>query len=107
MKYFIKQKEDFVCERCGAEVKGSGYTNHCPKCLWSKHVDLFPGDRLNRCQGMMKPVAVEVEGDTYLILHVCEVCGFDKRNRVEKNDDFDVVIQISKDHAKKLLEPNG
>ena len=26
-------------------MKGNGYTNHCPKCLWSKHVDINPGDR--------------------------------------------------------------
>ena len=53
MKKFIKVKEDFVCEHCGAEVKGDGYTNHCPKCLWSKHVDVHPGDRAAECGGMM------------------------------------------------------
>lgn len=96
MKYFIKNVEDFVCEHCGAEVKGTGYTNHCPKCLWSKHVDLFPGDRLNRCQGMMKPVRVENDSDKYFIVHQCVVCGFEKRNRVELKDNFDVVVEIAK-----------
>lgn len=24
-----------MCEHCSAEVLGTGYTNHCPKCLWS------------------------------------------------------------------------
>ncbi|MFA6992594.1 MAG: RNHCP domain-containing protein, partial [Candidatus Gracilibacteria bacterium] len=39
-KRFSRTIEDFVCEKCGAKVKGDGYTNHCPKCLWSKHVDI-------------------------------------------------------------------
>ena len=39
---FKRKKENFVCENCGAEVKGDGFTNHCPKCLYSKHVDIFP-----------------------------------------------------------------
>lgn len=38
-KNFTRVIEDFICENCGTEVKGNGYTNHCPKCLWSKHVD--------------------------------------------------------------------
>ncbi|HCR42265.1 TPA: hypothetical protein DIV45_02815, partial [Patescibacteria group bacterium] len=38
-KNFIRTKEDFTCENCGHRVKGSGYTNHCPKCLYSQHVD--------------------------------------------------------------------
>ena len=43
---FIRREENFVCEVCGAKVKGTGYTNHCPQYLWSKHVDkLIPGDR--------------------------------------------------------------
>ena len=33
----IKNKEDFICENCGAFVVGTGYTSHCPQCLWSKH----------------------------------------------------------------------
>src|SRR3989338_8156335 len=42
---FQRTKEDFTCERCGFFVRGSGYTNHCPQCLWSKHVDVNPGNR--------------------------------------------------------------
>jgi len=102
-KKFQRRKEDFVCEHCGTEVKGTGYTNHCTKCLWSKHVDVNPGDRaaLEICGGMMRPVKVEgnssvkgVEG--YMIVHVCEKCGHERRNRVEKNDDFDAVIALAK-----------
>jgi hypothetical protein len=45
---FIARQEPFVCEHCGKAVeplaKGS-YRNHCPHCLWSKHVDdVGPGE---------------------------------------------------------------
>jgi hypothetical protein len=66
-KLFTKTVEDFVCEHCGEKVVGDGYTNHCPKCLWSKHVDINPGDRASECQGMMKPINVDVQhGETML-----------------------------------------
>jgi hypothetical protein len=42
---FQRTIEDFECERCRMLVTGSGFTNHCPACLWSKHVDVHPGDR--------------------------------------------------------------
>ncbi|MFN2146641.1 MAG: RNHCP domain-containing protein, partial [Anaerolineales bacterium] len=35
---FQRRIEYFICEHCGAEVSGVGFTNHCPVCLWSKHV---------------------------------------------------------------------
>ena len=63
---FQKNKEDFVCQNCGFKVKGTGYTNHCPNCLWSKHVDIYPGDRKNNCGGLMKPIKIEVKNDNYL-----------------------------------------
>ena len=60
MPKFIKNIEDFTCEHCGAPVKGTGYTNHCPKCLWSKHEDVNPGDRASDCHGLMKPIDIGV-----------------------------------------------
>lgn len=95
-RLFTKKKEDFTCEKCGEEVKGTGYTNHCPKCLWSKHVDVFPGDRLEECCGLMEPVLVEKEKDKYVLTHKCLKCSKTKRNKVEESDDFDKVIEISK-----------
>jgi hypothetical protein len=58
---FKKTKEDFVCEHCGKPVVGNGYTNHCPECLWSKHVDVNPGDRAATCLGLMEPVGVTID----------------------------------------------
>lgn len=92
---FIKNKENFICERCGAKVSGSGYTNHCPKCLWSKHVDIEPGDRKARCGGMMKPVSTEQSGGGWRLVHRCEICGHMKKNKLSPEDNFDEVIKIT------------
>lgn len=96
-KKFQKRKENFICEKCGIEVCGNGYTNHCPKCLYSKHVDINPGDRREKCGGLMFPSLIEFEGGEYIITHVCERCGFKRRKKVEKEDNFDEVIKISKE----------
>ena len=72
---FQRTIEDFTCENCGFVNKGTGYTNHCPRCLWSKHVDINPGDRQSVCQGLMKPVQVEIKGQEYIIVHRCTKCG--------------------------------
>ncbi|HVT75348.1 MAG TPA: RNHCP domain-containing protein [Candidatus Paceibacterota bacterium] len=95
-KKFTKTIEDFICEHCGREVSGNGYTNHCPKCLWSKHVDKNPGDRLEACGGMMEPIKVEIEKNEHMITQRCVVCGFERRNRFQKGDDFDALIDLSK-----------
>ncbi|MEI6627555.1 MAG: RNHCP domain-containing protein [bacterium] len=95
-KKFTRKKEDFTCEKCGAEITGNGYTNHCPKCLWSKHVDVHPGDRLDECGGLMRPIDVTYEKGEYILIHRCEKCGALRRKKVESYDDFDKVIEITK-----------
>ena len=95
MKKFTKTVEDFTCAHCGSQVFGNGYTNHCPKCLWSRHVDENPGDRRSTCGGMMKPVSVTPSHDGYVITHVCEKCGKTIRQRASENDDIDTIIAIS------------
>ena len=92
---FVKNKEDFICDHCGAENIGNGYTNHCKKCLWSMHVDINPGDRLSHCGGMMPVVAIETKGDKYILTHECEKCGFKRRNFFGDNDNFDELIRLS------------
>lgn len=92
---FIKNTENFVCEKCGKGVEGNGYTNHCPQCLWSKHVDIFPGDRAGTCGGMMEPVGVTKKGGEYTITHRCIKCGFVKPNKAVKDDNFDMIVQVS------------
>ncbi len=93
---FIRTKEDFICEHCGFAVKGNGYTNHCPKCLWSKHVDIHPGDREEVCRGMMKPVSIETKGGiSSRVVHKCEACGFERPAPILTIDDQDEVQKIS------------
>jgi hypothetical protein len=99
---FTRTIEDFVCEHCGREVSGNGYTNHCPQCLWSKHVDKHPGDRLEACGGMMEPIRGEKEKGDYMITHKCVRCGFTRRNTLEKADSFDAFIAVSKKVAEAL-----
>lgn len=84
-KRFQRKIEDFACENCEREVKGNGYTNHCPDCLWSKHVDENPGDRKSECGGLMKPESILFERKT-VILHRCTKCDLEKRNKVSDDD---------------------
>ncbi|MCR4328216.1 MAG: RNHCP domain-containing protein [Patescibacteria group bacterium] len=93
-KKFQRTKEDFTCEQCSFTVEGNGYTNHCPKCLWSKHVDVNPGDRAATCGGTMEPVGVEVGGERHSIVHVCTRCNFERKNKVSKDDDFDTILTL-------------
>lgn len=94
-KQFQRTKENFICEHCGQNVRGNGYTNHCPRCLWSKHVDINPGDRQETCGGLMKPADVVQKHGKYILIHRCVACGFERANIVSPNDDFDVLLQIA------------
>ena len=86
--------ESFVCSNCGFAVTGNGYTNHCPKCLWSKHVDVNPGDRAAECRGLMEPIAATLEhGDTILI-HRCSSCGETRKNKTVPQDEFEAVLEL-------------
>src|SRR5262245_3890325 len=96
---FTKKIEDFTCEHCGASVVGDGYTNHCPKCLWSKHVDVSPGDRMNTCKGLMQPIGLERDHGEQILIHQCQKCGQTARNKIAKNDDIDTLISLAKENA--------
>jgi hypothetical protein len=93
-KKFQRRQEDFVCCHCGCSVQGTGYTNHCPRCLWSRHVDINPGDRAATCLGMMEPIGVELSQGDYVLHHRCLICGLKKRNKLAKNDDFEAVLRV-------------
>lgn len=101
MKKFKRHREDFQCEHCGALITGDGYTNHCEKCLWSKHVDIFPGDRAASCGGLMEPIAVEQKGSGYVLTHRCQKCGFEKKNKTREEDDFETLLTLSRRLANK------
>ena len=99
MKKFTKTVKDFNCAHCGAVVRGNGYTNHCPECLWSRHVDNNPGDRASDCGGMMSPIKIEKAGEEFIITHRCEKCGKIMRQRTTDKDNIDAIIALSADSS--------
>lgn len=101
VKRFSRNIEDFICEYCHTKVNGDGYTNHCPQCLYSKHVDVNPGDRYSSCQGLMEPIGIEPKGDKMIILHRCLQCKTIKRNRTSSSDDFSTILRLMEEQAKK------
>ena len=94
-KGFTKRIEDFTCEVCGAQIQGSGYTDHCPNCLWSKHVDINPGDRQEKCQGLMEPIGAIQEKGQWRIVYRCQKCGRKKINNVHPQDNFEEILKLS------------
>ena len=89
----------FVCGNCRRFVKdkawGTRKRNHCPFCLYSSHVDIRIGDRKSKCKGLMTPVGRIVrKGGEDAILHKCEKCGFERRNRISGDDDYEIVKSL-------------
>lgn len=98
MKNFTKRDEEFICENCGRKVEKLGYTSrdHCPYCLCSKHVDKFPGDRLEECKGLLKPKQVELDNKKgFVIIYKCSKCGAIRKNKSAEDDDKDLLIQLT------------
>ncbi|MCL4403492.1 MAG: RNHCP domain-containing protein [Candidatus Marsarchaeota archaeon] len=91
---FRKNSEDFICEICGFLVKGTGYTDHCPNCLWSRHVDVNPGDRASNCGGMMKPVGAEYIRGKIQIVYKCTKCGAVKKNVSAEGDNIETIMSL-------------
>lgn len=93
----------FRCGHCSADVPpvtDGHYRNHCPRCLWSRHVDVKPGDRACRCHGLMEPIGLVDKGGNkgWQIAHRCTVCGRHQPNRVvregETPDDLDRLLEL-------------
>lgn len=104
-------EKSFECLNCGKVVLivgniGTKTRNHCPNCLWSKHVDeIKTGDRLSKCEGNMHPVGVTFKkegsdkwGKTRLgelmLIHICEKCGKVNLNRIASDDDPKEIMKI-------------
>lgn len=90
----------FDCGHCEQRVSaqsGGSYRNHCPHCLWSRHVDVLPGDRAADCGAVMEPVGVDHSGKKgFVLIHRCTACGAEDRNRLAPDDDMDAVIELQK-----------
>ena len=105
---------DFRCAHCfnlvcaAHSLSGVNNRNHCPYCLWSRHLDLFvAGDRLSACKGQMKPIGLtmkksrnkyrlEARGELMLIHH-CLECGDLSINRIAADDDSESILMVFED----------
>ncbi len=111
-RYGRTMSEDvFRCKQCKALVytqsmlSGVKNRNHCPYCLWSRHVDLLKaGDRLSACKAGMEPVGLTVkqrqnkygngnDGELMLI-HRCWQCGKLSINRIAADDLAEHLLNI-------------
>lgn len=98
MKQFTKRDEEFICENCEKKVSKLGYSSrdHCPYCLYSKHVDIMPGDREEDCKGLLKPIRVELDSKKgYVIIYKCEKCGAIRKNKAAEDDNKDLLIKLT------------
>lgn len=108
----LKHREKgFNCLHCNNYVSTESFIsgvqnrNHCPYCLWSRHVDSrLAGDRLAACKAQMKPVGLtlkrvhkkypqKAQGELMLI-HQCVVCGKVSINRIAADDDTQTVVEV-------------
>ncbi|MBR3162216.1 MAG: RNHCP domain-containing protein [Bacilli bacterium] len=89
--------DEFICDNCGNYVGKLIYSarDHCPYCLYSKHVDINPGDRINSCNGLMKPIGIEKYKKSYKIIYKCSKCGMQHKNIIANDDAFDKIIELS------------
>jgi hypothetical protein len=102
----VKREQSFRCVQCRIEVAalsyGTRHRNHCPACLWSKHVDERPGDRASACGGKMEPIAVAVRHDEWALIHRCAACGQLRSNRIAGDDHVGRLLALA---AQPLANP--
>ncbi|HUF37994.1 MAG TPA: RNHCP domain-containing protein [Anaerolineales bacterium] len=101
---------DFRCVHCSALVPaqsslaGVNHRNHCPYCLWSRHLDLrAAGDRLSACKAPMKPVGLTMKRRNkkypgavgeLMVMHHCTGCGTLSINRIAADDLSEVLLEV-------------
>lgn len=75
-KIFQKNNVSFVCLNCGKDTPPhlSSSRDHCIYCLYSLHVDVNPGDRMNNCMGLLKPQGLRIKNGKQQIVYRCETC---------------------------------
>lgn len=93
-------EQAFKCGHCkqfiGAPVSGGRQRNHCPNCLYSRHVDgKMPGDRKANCGALMQPVGLlERRNGEHVLIHRCLGCGKYDPNRMAADDNVALVEDI-------------
>ncbi len=98
-------EQKFTCIHCGITIEvtpfmGTNNRNHCPTCLWSKHVDETTGDRKSTCGGAMEPIGLTFKNATggatgeLMLIHECMECGKFNINRIAADDDIDAIKKV-------------
>jgi RNHCP domain-containing protein len=101
-------QDSFRCRHCRLDVSttapGTRHRNHCPSCLWSRHVDDdVPGDRDADCAGSMEPIAVCVrEGGEWALIHRCGGCSTVRVNRIAGDDNPLMLMRLA---VRPLAQP--
>lgn len=96
------ENTSFTCLYCDLKVvplTNGSYRNHCPRCLYSLHLDIAPGDRASTCKGMMEPIAIKYNSNKGLqLVHRCMVCSVVRANRIASDtvqpDDFEALMRL-------------
>jgi hypothetical protein len=113
-RYGRNQTEtDFLCRHCKhfvstvLFVSGVHNRNHCPYCLWSRHLDLYvPGDRLSACKSLMKPIGLTIKATwkryghrqgELMLIHLCTECENLSINRIAADDDPQTLFDVYED----------
>lgn len=98
MKMFTKNDEGFVCINCGKIVEPLKYSSrdHCPYCLCSLHIDNMPGDRANKCKGILRPIDLEYsQNKGFVLIYRCEKCHMLHKNKVADDDNKAMITKVS------------
>ena len=75
---------------------GTRHRNHCPQCLWSRHLDETPGDRAAECGSLMEPLCIAVRGSgEWLLVHRCTGCGELDCNRTAGDDNPLLLVRLA------------
>lgn len=94
-------QEAFKCRHCrafiGPTVSGGRHRNHCPLCLYSRHVDgQRPGDRASSCGALMAPIArFDRPNGEPVVVHRCLGCGLERHNRLAADDSIAVLVRLA------------
>jgi hypothetical protein len=101
----LKHQDIFRCRHCrmlvGPARWGGRHRNHCPYCLYSRHVDdRTPGDRASTCGASMMPIGIYARLNGELaIVHRCLGCHVDRHNRIAADDDMDLALDLPRFEA--------
>ncbi|MET0420342.1 MAG: RNHCP domain-containing protein [Acidimicrobiia bacterium] len=96
-----RRNDSFRCGHCNLDVPldapGTAHRNHCPNCLWSRHLDDdVPGDRDAECGSTMEPIAITARRDgEWLLVHRCLGCGVLHLNRIAGDDSPLLLVQLA------------